>query len=106
MANKMNKKGVSGFLIIFLLCISIIALVYFLGKETVKYEYVGKIVNMEGGTSWSTLILELDTIGKTPYRTQNKCSNKIRMGQKVYSRSSIFGKNEYLWVKYAEGKYC
>ena len=71
-----------------------------------EYEYVGTIIDMEGGTSSFTLILELDTIGKTLYKTQKKCSNKIRIGDDVYWRTSFFGKSNYLWVKYAEGKYC
>ena len=101
----MNKKGFIG-IFVFLLCLVAFIVIIAAIPSTYEYEYVGKIINMEGGTSSQTLILELDTIGKTPYRTMQRCSNKIRIGQKVYWRKSAFGRNQYLWVKYAEDKYC
>ena len=66
------------------------------------YTYVGTIIDMEGGSSGSIIIIELDTIGKTPYTMQKFCSNKIRIGQKVYEKKG----SEYLWVEYEPEKYC
>ena len=104
----MNKKGRFGLVIILFIVLyfSAVGIFFYLENQATEYKYVGKIIDMEGGTSSSVLILELDTIGKTPYTTQRKCSNKIRIGQTVYSKEGLFGKNRYLWVKYAEGKYC
>ena len=102
----MNKKGQFGLLIFMILSIAFIVLFFMFVKTTEKYEYVGTIIDMEGGSSGKILILELDTIGKTPYTTMSICSNKIRIGHRVYSKSSLFGENKYLWVKYSEDKYC
>ena len=67
-----------------------------------KYYYVGRITNIEGGSSRSLIILTLDNGQKMPYTTQQKCSNKIRLGQEVYSSS----KDNYLWIEYDVGKFC
>ncbi len=104
----MNKRGYLGLVIFFIMIIAVFAIIgiTYLDNETTEYKYVGTIIDMEGGTSRSVLILELDTIGKTPYTTGRRCSNKIRIGHRVYSKSSSFSNNDYLWVKYAEDKYC
>jgi hypothetical protein len=67
-----------------------------------RYVYVGKIIDMEGGSSGNLIILTLDTIGKTPYTFQHYCSNRIRVGQKVYKRDN----SDYLFVEYKKGMYC
>ena len=104
----MNKKGYLGAVIFMIMIIAVLEIVCitYIDNETTEYKYVGTIIDMEGGSSGKILILELDTIGKTPYTTMSKCSNKIRIGHRVYSKSSSFSNNNYLWVKYAEDKYC
>ena len=67
-----------------------------------NYNYIGKIIDIEGGSSKQVLVLTLDTIGKVPYTTQWTCSNKIRLGQSVYERTD----SDYLWVEYDIGKFC
>jgi hypothetical protein len=105
MANKMNKKGSVGAMVFMIIAFEFGVILY-LNYDTTEYTYVGTIIDMEGGSSGKILILELDTIGKTPYTTMSKCSNKIRIGQKVYSKSSYISNSNYLWVKYDEDKYC
>lgn len=102
----MNKKGYLFFILLFCIIAAFTLVAVLIMITPSEYKYVGTIVDMEGGTSRSVLILELDTIGKTPYTTAIRCSNKIRIGHKVYSKSGFFGESSYLWVKYADGKYC
>lgn len=64
------------------------------------YTYVGRITDMEGGSSSNVLILNIDTIGKTPYRFISNCVDKIRIGQEVYKH------NDILLVAYEPGQYC
>jgi len=87
-------------IIIMILLLGLISLAGCISEP--NYYYVGRIIDMEGGSSSNLLILKLDTIGKVPYTTQEACSNKIRIGQEVYKKSN----SDYLWVKYEEDKFC
>jgi hypothetical protein len=106
MIKKIDKRGSADELVFWLivLLIALAGIIIFIIvtiSPSNGYTYVGKIIDMEGGSS-SNLILTLDTIGKTPYTVQNYCSNQIRIGQKVYKRYN----SNYLYVEYKKGKYC
>jgi len=89
------------FVIVFVLFCCIAIFFSFHNQED-EYNYLGTIVDMEGGSSSQLIILELDTVGKTPYTLQKKCSNKIRIGQEVYKKVG----SDYLWVEYEPDKFC
>lgn len=82
-----------------ILCGLALTLLFFTGCG--NYTYVGKITDISSGGS-SNLILDIDTIGKTPYTANARCSNMIRINQSVFTKDS----DNYLWVEYAPEKFC
>ena len=84
------------------LLIGLLSLIFLSGCFEQKYYYIGSIHDIEGGSSKNLIILTLEDGQKVPYTTQDKCSNKIRIGHDVYKRSD----SEYLWVEYENGTFC